>query len=70
MQAFVLTTLFLFAPERPFLGSAFTVHQKRFSPIFVQKILMRQPPPTPPPNCQYGGMGSLWISIFLCKSAL
>jgi hypothetical protein len=44
MQAFVLTTLFLFAPERPFLGSAFTVHQKRFSTIFVLTILMQQPP--------------------------
>jgi len=54
MQVFVLLTLFLRAPERHFLGSAFTVHQKQISPIFVQKILMRQPPPTPPPNCQYG----------------
>jgi len=45
MQAFVLPTLFLRAPERRFLGNASTVHQKQISTIFVQKILMRQPPP-------------------------
>jgi hypothetical protein len=67
MQVFVLLTLFLRAPERHFPGSAFTVHQKRLSTIFVRTILMRQTPQHAAAELPARGMGLLRIGIFLCQ---